>query len=244
MTLLLGGLLAMTACKKGDEKAETAKNKEGTPSTTSEKTGTDKTGATKTDGQAPAADPGVEAGGIERAADEGPDAVITAVNGTVEVRRVGETEYQAAKADTQLYAGDQVRTAEGGTATITMADESAVEVAEVSTVAIASREGSADPASAAAVLGGLARFTVSDRAPGEGAFKVYTPAGVVLTKGTVYAVGVAASGEARIGVESGAVDVVGLADIAAAPIAVEGGAAATLSAEGAVAAPVEWKTDD
>jgi hypothetical protein len=247
MTVLFAGLLAASGCKKGDEKAESAKNKEGTPSGDQTKPEGDKPAKPGDPGLgavAAAADPGVEAGGIERDKEEGPAAVLTAVNGTVEVRRVGETEFQAAKADTELFPGDQVRTAEGGTATITMADESVVEVAEVSTVAIASREGSADPASSAAVLGGLARFTVSDRAPGEGAFKVYTPAGVVLTKGTVYAVGVAATGEARVGVESGAVDVLGLVDIAAEPVVVEGGSAATLSAEGAVAAPVEWKTDD
>ena len=247
MTLLLGSVLAVSACSKGEEKTETAKNKEGTPS--GDTTKPDDKGPAKTDGPSLAdtaanADPGVEAGGIEHDKEEGPAAVITAVTGTVEVRRVGETEFQPAKANTELYPGDQVRTTEGGTATVTMADESVVEVAEVSTIAIASRDGSADPASSAAVLAGLARFTIADRAPGEGAFKVYTPAGVVMTKGTVYVVGVAASGEARVGVESGLVDVVGLADIAAEPIAVEANTAASLSAEGSVEAPVAWTSDD
>jgi hypothetical protein len=247
MTLLLGSVLAVSSCKKGDEKAESAKNKEGT--TTGDKKAPDdtskgKTGEASLADTAANADPGVEAGGIERDKDEGPAAVITAVEGTVEVRRVGETEFQAAKANTDLFPGDQVRTTEGATATITMADESVVEVAEVSTVAIASREGSADPASSAAVLGGLARFTVQDRAPGEGAFKVYTPAGVVVTKGTVYAVGVAASGEARVGVESGTVDLIGLVDMAAEPIVVEANHSATFTAEGSAGQPVEWASDD
>ncbi len=187
---------------------------------------------------------GVEAGGIERDADEGPAAVITGAEGTVEVRRVGETEFAAAKANTKLYPGDVVRTADGSTATITLADESVMEVAEVSTVGIGSREGSADPASSAAVLSGLARFTVSARAPGEGAFRVYTPSGIVLTKGTTYGIGVAADGEARVGVESGEVDVVGLIAVDADPITIESGHVAVLEASGEVAAPVEWKTDD
>ena len=147
MTLLFGSVLALAACSKGDEKTESAKNKEGTPPADTTKPADDK-GATKTDGPSLAdtaanADPGVEAGGIERDKEEGPSAVITAASGTVEVRRVGETEFQPAKVNTELYPGDQVRTAEGGTATVTMADESVVEVAEVSTIAIASRDGSA-----------------------------------------------------------------------------------------------------
>jgi hypothetical protein len=111
-------------------------------------------------------------------------------------------------------------------------------------VGIASRDGSADPASGAAVLGGVARFTVSDRAPGEGAFKVYTPTGVVMTKGTTYVVGVAITGEARIGVEEGAVDVIGLSAMDAEPVVVETGHAASWSADGNVGGAVEWTTDD
>jgi hypothetical protein len=170
--------------------------------------------------------------------------VLTEVSGTVEVRRVGEPEFAAAKADDELFAGDVVRTGEASAATITMADESVVEVAEVSTVGIATRDGEADPASAAAVLSGLARFTVIPRVPGEGAFKVYTPGGVVATKGTTYAVGVAADGEARIGVEDGAVEVVGLAALDAEPVVVETGAAATLEVAGTVAEPQPWPEDD
>lgn len=187
---------------------------------------------------------GVEAGGITREADEGAAAVVTAVTGTVELRRVGETEYAAAKADDKLYAGDAIRTGAESSATIALADESVIEVAEVSTVAVASRLASADPASGAAVLAGLARFTVTPRAPGEGAFRVYTPAGVVLTRGTVYGVAVAASGVARVGVESGAVDVIGLAALDGRPVAVDGGAAVELDAKGTVGASTPWPSDD
>jgi hypothetical protein len=242
-TLVLGALLTTAACKKGDDKQETAKagEGEGKSGDPAKKGDPAKTGDPTADTPA---DPGVEAGGIEREADEGPAAVMTEVKGAVEVRRVGEAEFAEVKGETSLYPGDQVRTGEEASATVTMADESVVEVAEVSTVAVGSRDGSADPASSAAVLTGIARFTVSDRAPGEGAFRVYTSAGVVMTTGTVYAVGVAASGAARIGVESGSVEVVGLADIAAAPVVVEAEQSAAIVAEGTVEPAVEWKADD
>jgi hypothetical protein len=185
---------------------------------------------------------GVEAGGIARDAEEGPAGVLTKIDGTVEIRRLGEAEFAAAKPDDALYAGDQLRTGEHSTASVVLADESVMEVAEVSTVALSSRETAADPASGAAVLAGLARFTVTPRAPGEGAFTVFTPSAVVLTKGTTYAVGVAASGEARVGVEAGEVETLALVDLAT-PVAVTAGNAATVEvAGGATVAP--WPTDD
>lgn len=188
--------------------------------------------------------PGVEPGGIERDDQEGPAAFVTATTGTVEVRRVGETQWSAASADTKLYAGDTVRTGDGGTATIVLVDESVIEIAEVSAVAIASRSGTADPASAAAVLGGIARFTVTPRAPAEGPFRVYTPTGVVLTRGTTYGVGVAASGEARIGVESGIVDVLGIAHLDAPPVTVEQASHVVITADGKVGTSAAWPADD
>lgn len=192
----------------------------------------------------PALAVGVEAGGIDPAPDEGPAAVITAATGTIELRRVGEVAFVAVPADTKLYPGDVVRTGEASSATVLVADESTIELAEVSTIGIATRDGSADPASAAAVLAGVARLSVSPRTPGEGAFRVYTPGGVILTRGTVYAVGVAASGQARVGVESGAVDVIGLGALAGTPVRVDAGNAATFTVDGAVGAPAAWPDDD
>ena len=191
-----------------------------------------------------AAEVGVHAGGIQYADHEGPAAVVTAVNGTVLVRRLGEPSFAAAKVEARLYPGDQLRTGDKATAIVTLADESVIELAEVSTVGIPSRDGTADPASAAAVLAGVARFTVSARAPGEGPFRVYTPGGMIVTRGTVAAVGVAASGQARVGVETGSADVIGLAALDAIPVMVDGGAAATVEASGAVAEAVRWAEDD
>lgn len=241
MTITVAAL-GFGACKKdGDTKQEPAAAK-GTESAAATK-GTAKDPAPKAaaDSTSPA---GVSAGGIERDAKEGPAAVVTALKGTVEVRRVGETAYAAAKADVGLYSGDQIRTGDASTATVTLADESVIEIAEVSTVAIASRESTADPASGAAVLAGLARFTVTSRAPGEGAFHVYTPAGVVVTRGTTYGIGVAASGSVRVGVESGVVDVFGLSSFDATPLVVDAGAFALIDASGSVGSAAPWPTDD
>ena len=239
MTLAIGALTG-AACKKP------AKSEGATPS---EAKVTEPTHALTETPSPPApgdgaAAVGVHAGGIQHDEEEGPAAVVTAVSGTVELRRVGEPSYAAVKAEAKLYPGDQVRTGNKATATVTLADESVVELAEVSTLGITSRDGTADPASAAAVLAGVARFTVSARAPGEGPFRVYTPGGMIVTRGTVAAVGVAASGQARVGVESGSVDVIGLAAVDATPVMVDGGAAATLEPSGTAAAAVRWAADD
>ncbi len=223
---------ASAACKKGEDAAP----------------GPGSSGSGGSAVPAPADSPvtaaGVEPGGIEPAADEGPAAVIVAATGTVEIRRVGEVAFVAVPTDTKLYPGDVVRAGEASSATIVLSDESTIELAEVSTIGVATRDGSADPAQAVGVLAGLARFSVSPRTPGEGAFRVYTPGGVILTRGTVYGVGVAASGESRIGVESGAIDVLGLAALAGTPVRVDGGNAVTLAADGTAAAPAAWPADD
>ncbi|HEU0032772.1 MAG TPA: FecR family protein [Kofleriaceae bacterium] len=241
--------LVAGACKKGDDNKSNdeavaksqATDKDKEPSTPPAPAAA---ADTKPAANEVASSVGVSAGGIQRDPKEGPAAVITAVSGTVELKRVGEPKYQAAKAEDKLYSGDQVRTQDKSSATIAIADESVVELAEVSTLGIGSRMGSADPASSAAVLAGLARFSVSPRAPGEGAFRVYTPGGVVLTKGTTYGVGVAASGESRVGVESGKVEVVGLAQMDAQPVPVPAGSAIVLDLKGNVGKPAAWPSDD
>lgn len=234
--------LGFGACKKdGDSKKEPVAPKTTETTGTTKDTPKDTAPKAAGDSTSPA---GVAAGGIERDAKEGPAAVVTALKGTVELRRVGETTYASVQVDTGLYSGDQLRTGDASTATVTLVDESVIEVAEISTIAIASRDSTADPASGAAVLAGLARFTVTARAPGEGAFHVYTPAGVVLTRGTVYGVGVAASGDVRVGVESGVVDVFGMNGFDAAPLVVDAGAFALIDASGSVGSAAPWPTDD
>jgi len=184
---------------------------------------------------------GVEPGPVQHT--EGPAAVLAEAAGQVEVRRLGEDSFGPIKKDAPLYQGDQVRAGDNAHATVLFSDESTAEVAEISTLGIGSRVATADPASSAAVLSGIARFSVSPRAPGEGPFLVFTSAGIVATKGTVFGVGVAANGNARVGVESGAVDVAGGAAFDT-PVPLDASQTVDLTAAGIVAPPAPWATDD
>jgi hypothetical protein len=236
-------LVAAAGCSK--DKGESApEEKKGEVTETTPESGSEATSAAEVDPAALTEKVGVEAGPIQYDEDEGGAAVISATEGTVEVRRVGTETWDSAGAEAELREGDQVRTGDGATATVAFVDETAVELAEGSVVAVGSREATADPASSAAVLYGVARFSVAERAPGEGPFLVYTAAGVVATKGTVYTVGVAASGAARVGVESGEVEVAGAAKLDA-PVAVNAGQVILIAPEGAAgsaeaAADIDW----
>ncbi len=179
---------------------------------------------------------GVEPGPLEYDPGEGSAAVVASARGKAEIRRVGMEIWEEVRADAPLHEGDQVRASEGGLVNLTLVDETAVELAEESAVAIGSRKVTADPASSAALLYGVARFTVAARAPGEGPFLTFTPGGVIAAKGTVYTAGVAASGVTRVGVEAGAVEVAGSARLDA-PVAVAAGQAVVVAPAGEVGAP-------
>src|SRR6266545_3309060 len=219
--LAVACLLGGAGCSKDEEKKgpdTTAAGPAGAPASEPAKDeDKEKPSAPSGDGSAdPAAlakRVGVEPGPIEYGPDEGAAAVVASAQGKVEIRRVGTETWEETKAEAQLHEGDQVRAAEGGLVTVTLVDESSIEVAEESAVAIGSRQATADPASSAAVLYGVARFSVAARAPGEGTFMVFTPGGVVATKGTIYTVGVAASGVSRVGVEEGDIEVAGSAKL-------------------------------
>jgi len=229
MTALFAASAAIAACAGEDSKRVEA-------------AGANEIGAApKSENAALVAQIGVEPGPVQQT--QGASAVLASVEGDVELRRLGEETFARGDKDAALYLGDQVRAGDGARATILFPDESAVELAEASTVAIGSRVATADPASSAAVLSGVARFSVSSRAPGEGPFLVFTPAGVVATKGTVFGVGVAADGDARVGVESGAVEVAGGAALDA-PLTVEANSAVDLTAAGKLQAPTAWPEDD
>src|SRR5512143_2387833 len=96
--ILMFALLALPACgsKKDGDKPDTAKSaekpKEGEPKV---KTPDSKTPDTPVGDATKSA--GVEAGGITHDADEGAAAKLSAADGTVEVRRVGEAEFAPAK---------------------------------------------------------------------------------------------------------------------------------------------------
>ena len=187
---------------------------------------------------------GVEPGPWERPKDEGGAAYVSEKEGTVEVRRTGEETFSALGLDDlQLFAGDQLRTGADSSALVTLVDETVVEVAADSTVAIGDRDAGADPASSVAVLYGVARFSVSPRGEGEGPFLVYVPSGIVGAKGTTYGVGVAATGQVRVGVESGTVEVVGSAKLDA-PTSIAAGQVVLVTPDGEVGATADFKTDD
>lgn len=187
---------------------------------------------------------GAEPGAFAIDKDVGSEGVVTARSGTVALRRAGEEAFQEIKENNRkLYTGDQVRTSADSSAVLTLADESVVELAEFTTVAVGDRDTAADPASSVAVMAGVARFSVSERGQGEGAFLVFTSAGIVGAKGTTYAVGVAATGDMRVGVEDGEVEVAGGAALEA-PIVVSAGHKVDLSEQGKVGKVVEFTADD
>ena len=101
---------------------------------------------------------GVEPGPAPVAEDQGAEAVISASDGEVTLRRTGTESFEALAKDTDLRAGDQIRTAAGASATLTLADQSTVEIAEDSAVAIGDRNATAEPGAAVAVLYGVARI--------------------------------------------------------------------------------------
>jgi hypothetical protein len=170
--------------------------------------------------------------------------VVTARSGTVALRRAGTEEFvDIADDGAKVYAGDQIRATGDSSAVLTLADETVVELAEDTTVAIGDRDATADPASSAVVMAGVARFTVSERGEGEGPFLVFTSAGIIGTKGTTYAVAVAATGEVRVGVEEGEVEVAGGASLDE-PVAVAAGNSTVITAEGSVGGSIEFALDD
>lgn len=166
-------------------------------------------------GSALAARIGIRPGGFTVDEATGAEAVMVAHEGAVGIRRVGEETFSAAPSTgaVELYAGDQIQTGDDARATLMLADGSTAELAEQSVVAIADRDADADPASSIAVLVGVVRFEITGRAEGEGPFLVFVPAGVVNALGTTFAVGVAATGDARVGVEEGTVEVAGSSDL-------------------------------
>lgn len=228
-------LLALLAAVSGCSKRDATNDEAARLGSTVEHEGTAKAGPETLIAQI-----GVEPGPVQRAGFG--DAALVRVAGTVEVRALGEEVFKPISGN-RLYAGDQVRVGERASALLVFPDDTTLEIAELSTVAIGSRVTGVDPASSAAVLSGVARLSVSPRAKGEGPFVVFTPAGVIATKGTVFAVGVTADGDARVGVEHGSVDVAGAVAFAS-PVSVEANQVVELEAEGKVGAPVAWTEDD
>jgi ferric-dicitrate binding protein FerR (iron transport regulator) len=181
---------------------------------------------------------GMAPGAVQRSG--APIAVVAEAKGKVEIRPLGEPSFEAVNARAGLFAGDQIRTGVDGTAKIVLVDESVIELPADTAVAIADRDAQPAPASGAAVLSGAARFSVTPRAPGEGAFLVFTPNAIVAANtGAVLGVGVAANGTGRVGVETGEVTLAGMADLGK-PTPIKAGFAVDVNATGALAAPIAF----
>jgi hypothetical protein len=185
---------------------------------------------------------GVKPGGLVTPG-VGPDAALMSGEGTVVVRRVGEDRFADATPKMQLFSGDTIWTGPHTEATIALADETLVQLAEESVVVVGNRAVSADPASSAALLYGVARVSVSPRARGEGAFVMSVGSALVAAKGTAFAAGVVAGGAARVGVEHGEIEVVG-AEALDKPVTLGPAEVSTISPAGAVSPSQEFKRDD
>jgi hypothetical protein len=201
--------------------------------------------ATKVDVEALSARVGVKAGPLAHPG-VGPDASLTLGQGPVWVRRTGEERFTEADPNattTPLYAGDEIRVGQHAQATVALADYTLIQVAEETAVAIGNRAVAADPASSAAILYGVARFSISPRARGEGPF--LTTAGSVLigAKGTVYGVAVAAGGRVRIALEHGEAEVAGPAALNR-PVSLQTAQTVIVDEKGTVGTPEAFKRDD
>jgi len=185
---------------------------------------------------------GVKPGGLVTPG-VGPDAALMWSEGTVSVRRVGEDRFADATPKMQLFSGDTIWTGPHTEATVALADETLVQLAEESVVVIGNRAVSADPASSAALLYGVARVSVSPRARGEGAFVLSVGPALVAAKGTAFAAGFVAGGAARVGVEHGEVEVVG-AQALDKPVTLGPAESAPISPAGVVGPSQEFKRDD
>jgi hypothetical protein len=185
------------------------------------------------------AEVGVEPGGIQREAAEHAGTLVR-IEGTVEVRRLGEEAWAPAKKGQKIHEGDLVRATMQSSATIQLADQSLVELGEDTAVAIGERSTAKAPAQSVAVLSGAARFAISARAKGEGAFLVYAPTVRVSAIGdALFTVGVAADGQSRVGAEKTDLTLFGWAKLDA-PVTLAAGMAASIDASGAIAPAVKY----
>jgi hypothetical protein len=143
----------------------------------------------------------------------------------------------------QLFSGDTIWTGPHTEATVALADETLVQLGEESVIVIGNRAVSADPASSAALLYGIARVSVSPRVRGEGAFILSVGPAFAVAKGTAFAACLVAGGTARVGVEHGEVELAG-AQALDKPITLGPAEVSTISPAGVVGPKQDFKRDD
>ncbi len=172
-----------------------------------------------------------------------PEGVLSGVKGAVEVRRAGQSEFAAAANDTKVFAKDSVRVGKDGEATLALWDNSSVELTPESAITLNSSAAIKNPSPSVTVMAGAARFDVNQRTEGQGAFSIYTPSAAVAVQGTVLAVGVGLSGNARVAVEEGQVSVTAVAKVDAKPVLLAAGKVVLVPVGKVTAAPAVYSPE-
>ncbi|MCD6497184.1 MAG: FecR domain-containing protein [Deltaproteobacteria bacterium] len=159
------------------------------------------------------------------------EAVLGDVSGTVLVRPTGAADFAPAKAGRPFNAGDTIRVGGDGKATVNLWDHTSIDLAPASALRIEGTDSITDPSPGVTVLSGAVHFDVVKRKAGQGPLMVYAPTFVTAVVGTSLDVGVALSGEGRIGVEDGTVQVTGTGSLNA-PVKVAKGHVVVVSDAG------------
>jgi hypothetical protein len=175
--------------------------------------------------------------------DTGPEAAVMSNQGTAAVRRVGTDRFIEAPQKATLFPGDLFWVGPHSIATLALSDNTVVQLAEETAVVVGNRAIASDPAASLGVLCGVARFSISPRARGEGAFLATAGPVVVGAKGTAFGVSVSAGGFVRVGVEHGEVDVAG-PNALDKPQPLESGQSVVVDAAGAFGKVEPFKADD
>jgi len=219
--------VAMGCSKKEDpgaEKDKPAKEKaeEKEDEKVADKSDTEKPAeATKEDEEPKTAEADGEEGEAEEKSEA--EAVISEMEGTLEIRKAGEGEFKPAAKEMEVFAGDTVRAGNDGSATLALWDNSSVVMAPQSAVFIETTGTVSAPSVTATVLAGAVQLDVPARTAEQGPFLVYAPSSVTAVQGTVLNAAVALNGTSRIGVEEGEVEVTATAKPEAAVIKVPNG---------------------
>jgi len=172
-----------------------------------------------------------------------PEGVLSGVKGAVEVRRAGQSEFKAAANDTKVFAKDSLRVGKDGEASLALWDNSSVELTPESAITLNTSAAIKNPSPSVTVMAGAARFDVSERTEGQGAFSIYTPSAAVAVQGTVLAIGVGLSGNVRVAVEEGKVSLTPVAKVDAKPLALAAGKVVVVPMGKAAAPPTAYSPE-
>ena len=136
------------------------------------------------------------------------EAVVVAVDGTVEVKAAASDTFAALAVDQDLAVGDHVRVlGDKGMVKLRMWDDTMVTLTAGAEAVINPGAAMANVSPSITVLAGTSSFMVEPRAELEDPFLVYTPSGILTVLGTEFEVAVADTGAMKVGVNEGLVQV-------------------------------------